>query len=121
MKNEATEEVKFQELLLKEENEHYFGRCDVCGEDNGCLSVGSTHHFVCHEHKKRWCIGSNLFSCWRVMTEQEFKENADLLETYEEITGDEWFHNKTGRSRLPGCDDFYGDETPSIYSNELPF
>ena len=42
MKNEATEEVKFQELLLKEENEHYFGRCDVCGEDNGCLSVGSS-------------------------------------------------------------------------------
>ena len=43
----------------------YFGGCPGCTLNNGHLNVGRTHWIVCHKHRVRWCVGSNLFSGWR--------------------------------------------------------
>ena len=83
---------KKQKLRAAEDN--YFGSCSVCGDYDECLNVKRDHHFVCHQHKKRWWIGSNLFSGWRDETEEKWERNAQLLEHYVEISGEEWFERK---------------------------
>jgi hypothetical protein len=59
-------------------NEH-FGVCPKCGEQDGWLSFGPDHWFVCHKHRVRWEGGSNLFSEWRDRTPEEFARNGRLL------------------------------------------
>ena len=39
----------------------YVGGCPECGGNHGYLSVGCEHWFVCHDHKTKWCVGTNLF------------------------------------------------------------
>ena len=63
----------------------YFGGCPECGKNNGCLNVGRSHWFICHDHKKRWFIGSNLFSGWKEETPEEWLRNEKILLTYEEV------------------------------------
>jgi hypothetical protein len=63
----------------------YFGGCPVCGKTDGCLNFGRDHWYVCHAHKKRWLIGSNLFSGWKKETEAKWAANAALLEGYDEV------------------------------------
>ena len=53
-----------------------FGNCPQCHKTNGCYSVGRDHWYVCHTHRTKWYIGSNLFSCWRGMSEQCVLANA---------------------------------------------
>ena len=62
-----------------------FDVCPECGETDGFLHVGREEWFVCHKHKTKWCVGSNLFSGWREMTDEEFQKNAELLEGYKEV------------------------------------
>ena len=49
----------------------YFGGCPHCGLTDGYLNVGRSQWFVCHEHKIKWCVASNVFSSWRHQTEAE--------------------------------------------------
>ena len=63
----------------------YFGGCPECGKNDGCLNIGRSHWFICHEHKKRWPVGSNLFSGWKEETQEEWLRNEKLLLTYEEV------------------------------------
>ena len=63
----------------------HFGVCPKCLETDGCLHVGRDEWFVCREHKAKWYVGSNLFSVWREMTDEEFKNNEELLESYKDI------------------------------------
>ena len=62
----------------------YFGGCPECGKQDGCLNVGREHWFVCHEHKKRWSPGSNIFSGWREETEAKWAANFAVLKGYDE-------------------------------------
>lgn len=60
----------------------YWGGCPQCGKNDGCLSVGAVHWYVCHKHRTKWCVGENLFSGWREQTDQERRRNAAMLSTY---------------------------------------
>jgi hypothetical protein len=62
--------------------DNYFGGCPHCGQTNGCMNIGRDHWFVCHTHKTKWCIGSNLFSSWREQTEEDWRKNEYRLSTY---------------------------------------
>ena len=63
----------------------YFGGCPTCGLNDGCFSIGRDHWFVCHQHKTKWWIGSNLFSSWRELTEEEHTRNYYRLCDYREV------------------------------------
>ena len=69
----------------------HFGTCPRCHKSDGYINVSSTHFFVCHEHKLKWCVGSNLFSSWREQTEQEQRAIYDRfgIGGYREIDLDE--------------------------------
>jgi hypothetical protein len=63
----------------------YFGGCPECGKTNGYVNVSRCHWFVCNQHKKRWCIGANLFSSWRYQTEAEQQELFAPVADYDVI------------------------------------
>ena len=46
------------------------------------MNVGPNHWFYCAEHKTKWCIGSNLFFCWKEETEADWKRNEYRLAEY---------------------------------------
>ena len=77
---------------LREKN--YFGACSVCGSSDGYFIIGRNHFYICHKHKKRWNVGSNLFSTWRNENEKIWKKNWKKIFKYDEITGDEWRSKK---------------------------
>jgi hypothetical protein len=63
----------------------YFGLCPTCGQTDGYLNINRDHYFVCHEHKLRWLVGSNLFSTWRDEEPEVWQQNKALLSGYREI------------------------------------
>ena len=63
----------------------HFGACPECLKTDGCYHVGRAEWFVCHEHKVKWFAGSNLFSAWRDMTDEQFEANAEMLTGYRDI------------------------------------
>jgi hypothetical protein len=63
----------------------YFGGCPTCGRNDGLYNVYKQHWFVCHTHKVRWTIGSNLFSSWRDETEDEQRGRWAVVEDYQDI------------------------------------
>lgn len=63
----------------------YFGLCPICGQTDGYLNIHRDHYFVCHQHKLRWLVGSNLFSTWRDEGPEVWQENNDLLSGYRMI------------------------------------
>ena len=65
--------------------DNYFGVCPACGRTDGCLNIGRVHWFVCHQHKKKWSVGSNLFSSWRDQTEADWEANFHRIKDYEDI------------------------------------
>ena len=65
--------------------EEYFGGCPVCGKNDGYLNSGRDHWFICDKHLMKWHIGSNLFSSWRDMTDEEATEQADQLAEYRPV------------------------------------
>ena len=72
----------------------YFGLCPTCHKDDGYLNVGRTHWFYCKEHKKRWCVGSNLFSSWRDETEEQQRKFYDEVGMSEFETVEPYFFPK---------------------------
>jgi len=66
---------------------HYFGVCPMCHKTDGYLNVGNMHVFLCHEHKKAWAIGANLFSSAMDETlEQQLAEEEKIgFSEYEEV------------------------------------
>ncbi len=65
--------------------ENYEGGCPECGQTDGFLNIGPNHYFVCHAHRVKWHVGSNLFSCWEDEDEDDWRANADLLSQYREV------------------------------------
>jgi hypothetical protein len=77
------------EAVMAKEGFHepcsHFGGCPVCGNASHVLNVERDHYYTCDEHKKRWRVGSNLFSSWRHENEETWEENKKVLEGYEEV------------------------------------
>lgn len=65
--------------------DNYFGGCPECGGNDGYLNVGRNHWYICHEHKTRWLLGSNLFSSWQEQSEEDWKRNAELISDYKNV------------------------------------
>ena len=63
----------------------YFGDCPECSCNDGYLNIFKANWMVCHEHKKRWLVGEDLFSTWRYETEEDWKRNFELIKGYEEV------------------------------------
>jgi len=70
---------------LQRDQQQHFGVCPVCFASDGYLNVGSTHWFVCHEHRVRWYAGSNLFSSWRRESQAQWDENWDRIRAYPDV------------------------------------
>ena len=65
---------------------NHFGVCPLCRRTDGFLNVGRDHWFVCHAHRVKWFVGSNLFSGWRDEGELSWRRNQHQLATYQDIT-----------------------------------
>ena len=63
----------------------YFGGCPECGTNDGFLFHGRDNWFVCDTHQTKWLIGSNLFSGYLHMTDQELAWQRDRLAGYREV------------------------------------
>jgi len=86
-------EAEKKKIEIKSPSDYHFGVCSVCGKSDGHLNIERAHHYVCYNHKKRWHIGSNLFSDWRHETEEIWQKNHEKIKDYNEISGHEWFEN----------------------------
>jgi len=66
---------------------HYFGGCPRCGRSDGLYNIYKQHWFVCHTHKVRWTVGSNILSSWRNETEDDQRERWHVVADNEDIKG----------------------------------
>ena len=67
---------------LQHEPCSHFGGCPECGRSDGYRNVRRDHWFVCDEHKTKWLVGANLFSCWREESDEIWRENTAKLAEY---------------------------------------
>lgn len=92
--NNFPESIK-RELKIRElKDENYFGCCSICGGHNWYLNIKSAQYFVCHKHKKRWCLGYNMFTDWKEENEKIWKKNFKKIWKYDDISGNEWYNKK---------------------------
>jgi hypothetical protein len=64
------------------EEDEYFAGCPHCRKVGNIFNVGRNHWAVCHRHKTKWLVGSNLFSNWREETEADWLSNQYRLANY---------------------------------------
>ena len=62
-----------------------FGGCPKCGRHDGYLNIEREHWFYCERHRRKWCIGMNLFSGWPEESETTWRRNAHKLAGYREV------------------------------------
>jgi hypothetical protein len=93
----SEEEYEKLKREVEQVEENRFGVCPECRETDGYLNIGRNHWFVCHKHKKKWCIGFNLFSSWQEESKEDWERNAKLISDYEGI---EEFHPTLSIERL---------------------
>ena len=75
----------------------YFGRCPECwGVADSCYHIGRDEWFACDRCRTRWYFGSNNFSGWRYMTEEDFEANREKLRGYREV-GPVWWGERRER------------------------
>jgi hypothetical protein len=79
------EDYTMTETTKRKTPDDFFGGCPHCGENHGYRNVRRAHYFICHTHKVKWLRGENLFSSWRHETEDDWKENARLLASFETV------------------------------------
>ena len=61
--------------------------CRRCGREGEYRNVGRQQWGICHACRVCWLLGENLFSSWRHETEETWRQNQELLDTFEELTG----------------------------------
>ncbi len=71
--------------LVRAVYQERFGACPECGQASTVLNIGREHWFVCHDHKIKWHVGSNLFSAWKEENQETWDKNADTLSGYREV------------------------------------
>lgn len=79
---QLSQELAEEEELTQQETSECSGGCPECGDSDGCLNVGREHWGVCHQHRTKWWVGSDLFSSWREESSEQHEANARLLESY---------------------------------------
>ena len=62
-----------------------WGACPHCRKYEDILNLGRDYWSVCHTHKTKWWIGSNLFSSWRNETEDDWTQNKYRLAEYVQV------------------------------------
>jgi hypothetical protein len=70
-------------LYYEKKGKEFRGVCPKCGYSGIVYSINRSQFSVCEDCKIYWYIGDNLFSCWREMSEKDFKRNRKFLETCE--------------------------------------
>ncbi len=74
-----------QQILDSEAARYHFGAC-ICGRlPDLRANLGSDNYMACSVCQTFWCVGSNLFSDWRVETEEIWARNRAMLAGYTEI------------------------------------
>jgi hypothetical protein len=64
---------------------HHLGGCPECGRNDACLNVRADHYCVCDVHRVYWPAGSNLFPEWRSETDQRWRANRKLINSYRRV------------------------------------
>lgn len=62
-----------------------FGGCPECTRNDGYLNIHRAHWFMCHQHRTKWFVGTNLFSAWRSETEEDWEQNYQCIRNYREV------------------------------------
>ena len=62
-----------------------FGGCPICHGVDNIWNVGRDHWSVCHRHKTKWNLGSNIFSSWRDESEEVWLKNEYRLANYRTV------------------------------------
>ena len=62
-----------------------FGGYPYCGGYDGILNIEREHWGICRRHQAKWHIGSNLFSGWRDMTEDQWLRDSYELSGYRQV------------------------------------
>ena len=75
-------------------NNNYFGVCPICRDAGIVLNDHRDHWMVCHAHKVRWYLGSNLFSGWQDETERDWADHCKVLAGYQAVEA--WFPEQSG-------------------------
>jgi hypothetical protein len=71
--------------LPRGSRDNLFGVCPICRKQNGSMFAGRVNWIVCHAHRVKWTIGSNVLSGWRDLTEEEMLAAVAKLATYREV------------------------------------
>jgi hypothetical protein len=71
--------------MSSEDTKCDLGACPVCGAAHEVLNIGDDYWVVCHDHKTKWWIGSNIFCGWRFDHEGMWRENQERLATYDAV------------------------------------
>lgn len=66
-----------------------WGVCPICGDSDGYLNAYKDRWFICHEHKVRWCVGTNLFSSWIGESESGWRDNLNRIGPYRDPDDEE--------------------------------
>ncbi len=45
------DEMKSDESDVRFDDDYYWGKCPICGKNDGCRSIGRSHWYYCIEHK----------------------------------------------------------------------
>jgi len=77
--------VDFPGVRANLTTDEYFGGCPHCGGCDQYMNVERDHWCVCHKHKTKWWIGSNLFSAWKREGEDLWRRNEYRLANYMEV------------------------------------
>ena len=97
-------------LKRKCEPEH-FGLCPACGQAGEYKSIGPDHWYFFARHGLKWFVGSNLFSGWRDLTEDEWESNSNFLSRFRET--DPYYPEPTSFERtLRGLHEFWAEVRP---------
>ena len=68
----------------------YFGGCPKCRDSDTCWNINRDHWMTCDIHRTKWHVGSNLFSCWREQTEEDWALSRAVLKQYKEVEPVYW-------------------------------
>ncbi|MEO1698740.1 MAG: DUF6573 family protein [Planctomycetota bacterium] len=65
--------------------EHPFGACPLCENEDGFFNRHREHWFICRRHHVRWLAGENLFGSWRHETQSDWLANWAEFGSYREV------------------------------------
>ena len=74
-----------------------YGSCPKCHDDDGFVNIGRSNFIVCHIHRLCWWAGENVCEGWRDESHAQWARNADIIDSYWQLRGDEIYYAPEGR------------------------